>query len=289
MNARITSHSKGQETVGFCSFVAYFNQLLFASEWGVSFQNKYGVLTAMNKILRSVVIVLTIAITQGCATYTTPAAGVNITALTDDDIAELMKVEPASTFPARIAIARVQESGYTSRTNNGYGSGRYSVVTTRDIEDESDLEKISGLAMVGGVAPLSRLLLPPELNSIKDLRLSAARLKTDLILIYSVDTAFHVEGTPLGPLSAITLGFLPNKKAFVSSTTSGVLVDVRTGFVYGVAEATEREEQRTTIWNSENAIDEARMDSETASFKSFIKEFEKLWVNILVQYSATES
>jgi hypothetical protein len=27
----ITSHSKGQITVGFCSFVAYFNQLLFAS------------------------------------------------------------------------------------------------------------------------------------------------------------------------------------------------------------------------------------------------------------------
>ena len=27
----LTSHSKGQITVGFCSFVAYFNQLLFAS------------------------------------------------------------------------------------------------------------------------------------------------------------------------------------------------------------------------------------------------------------------
>jgi hypothetical protein len=30
-NLRITSHSKGQKTVGFFSFVAYFNQLFFAS------------------------------------------------------------------------------------------------------------------------------------------------------------------------------------------------------------------------------------------------------------------
>lgn len=240
---------------------------------------------------RTILVVLALSITlmQGCASYTTPAAGVNITALTDGDIAKLMKVEPASTFPARISVARVQASGYISRTNNGYGTGNYSVVTTRDIEDESDFEKLASLSMVGGVAPISRLLLPPSLNSIKDLRLSAARLKTDLILIYSVDTAFHVEGTPLGPLSAITLGFLPNKKAFVSSTTSGVLIDVRTGFVYGVAEATEREEQRTTIWNSEDAIDEARMDSERASFKSFMGEFEKLWVNTLAQYSANKS
>ena len=243
----------------------------------------------MNRFILAV-LVLNLALMQGCASsYTTPAAGVNITELTDDDIAELMKIEPASTFPARIAIARVQASGYISRTNNSYGSGRYSVVTTRDIEDESDFEKLSNLPMVGGLAPLSRLLLPPNLDSIKDLRLSAARLKTDVILIYSVDTAFHVEGTPLGPLSAITLGFLPNKKAFVSSTTSGVLIDVRTGFVYGVAEATEREKQRTTIWNSEDAIDEARMDSERASFKSFIKEFETLWENTLAQHGAKKS
>lgn len=243
----------------------------------------------MNRIILAMVLTVSIVLIQGCATYTTPAAGVNISSLTDGDIAELMKIEPASEFPARIAVARVQASGYISRTNSGYGSGRYSVVTTRDIEDESDFEKLSSLEMVGGIAPLGRLLLPPNLDSIKDLRLSAARLKTDLILIYSVDTAFHVEGTPLGPLSAITLGFLPNKKAFVSSTTSGALIDVRTGFVYGVAEATEREEQRTTIWNSQDAIDEARMNSEKASFRSFVGEFEKLWKNTLAQYATTES
>ena len=100
---------------------------------------------------------------------------------------------------------------------------------------------------------------------------------------------FHIEGTPLGPLSLITLGLLPDKKAFVSSTTSGAMVDVRTGFVYGVSEATEREEQLATIWNTQDIIDGARLRSETASFRSFVGEFGKLWKNILAQYASGET
>jgi len=244
----------------------------------------------MTKKLLSLIFTIVILTISGCAvTYTTPAAGVSISSLTDDDIAELMKVEPAGQFPARIAIARIQASGYSSRTNNSYGSGQYSVVTTRDIEDESDFHKIANLPMVAGVAPLNRLLLTPNLDSIKDLRLSAARLKTDLLLIYSVDTTFHVESTPLGPLSLLTLGTLPNKKAFVSSTISGVLVDVRTGFIYGASESTEREEQRTNMWGTQDAIDEARVRSEKASFKGFVAGFVKLWDSIVEQYAPTKS
>jgi hypothetical protein len=138
--------------------------------------------------------------------------------------------------------------------------------------------------MVTSLAPLSRLLLPSQFDSTKNLRLSAARLKTDLILIYSIETSFHIEGTSLGPLSLITLGFIPTEEVFVTSTTSGLLVDVRTGFVYGVAEATTKEEQRTTIWNSKQTIDEARLKTEKQSFKNFIKEYKKMWLNTLKQY-----
>ncbi len=132
-------------------------------------------------------------------------------ALADADIAALMAVGPASPFPARIAVARIQAPGYASGTKSGYGTGRYSVVTVRDIEDKDSFARIFALPMVGG--------------------------------------------TPLGPLSLITLGLLPDKKAFVSSTTSGALVDVRTGFLYGVSEATEREEQLATIRNTQDIKD----------------------------------
>lgn len=237
---------------------------------------------------KNIVVLIILLALQGCAaTYTTPAGGVNITALTDEDIAELFKVEPASSFPARVAVMRVQASGYFTKTNHSYGSGRFSVITNRDIEEDEDLSRLAKLPMITAIAPMSRLLLPAELTSLRDLRRSAARLKTDLLLIYSVDTAFHVEGTPLGPLSLVSLGFIPNKKAFVTSTTSGALIDVRTGFVYGVAEATEREEQRHSIWNSENAIEEARLKAEKTSYKAFTDEFEKLWKSTVESFGAS--
>ncbi|MDD1781670.1 hypothetical protein LRP49_10735 [Enterovibrio sp. ZSDZ35] len=222
---------------------------------------------------------------SGCAVnYTTPAGGVDIGALSDDDIATLMSLEPASEFPAGIAVVRIQASGYSSRTNDSYGGGKFSVVTVRDIEDEEDIKNLIKLPMVAGIAPLNRVLIQSNLQSIKDLRLSAARLKADMLLVYSVDTSFHVESTSLGPLSVITLGTLPNHKAYVSATTSGALIDVRTGYVYGASEATEREQQRSNVWSTQEAIDAARIQAESASFKGFIQDFEVMWKSIVEQY-----
>lgn len=241
--------------------------------------------------LRTLVLIISILVSVGCTSvnYTTPAGGVSISSLTDDDIAELLRVEPEGQFPARIAVARIQSSGYYSRTTNSFGSGRYSIVTVRDIEDEADFETLSSMPMVADVVALNRLLVPPELDSIKDLRLAAARLKTDLLLIYSIDTGFHVESTPLGPLSIIALGNLPNKQAHVSSTTSGALIDVRTGFIYGASESTMREEKRTNTWNTRESIDEARLKAEKTSFKSFVNGFEELWGSVIARYATTES
>ena len=84
----------------------------------------------MNRRILVSLLALALAIVQGCATYTTPAAGVNMSTLGDDDIVELMALEPAAQFPARLAMVRVQSSGYRSLTADSYGSllmdlGRY--------------------------------------------------------------------------------------------------------------------------------------------------------------------
>lgn len=218
-----------------------------------------------------------------CATYRTPGAGVNIGGLakTDADIRELFGVEPAAPFPARMAIARVQAAGYTSKSNQCYGRGRFCVVTTRDVEPEAAFDRISKLPRIDGLALMNRLLLPELFESNKDLRLAAATLKTDLLLIYSFDTGFTVENTDIGPLALISLGFLPNKKARVTSTASAAIFDVRTGFVYGVAEKTATEQQRATIWSTSDAIDKSRRKAETAAFEGLVEEIEQLWARIV--------
>jgi hypothetical protein len=227
----------------------------------------------------------------GCATYQTPGAGVSLANLSeaDSNIAEIMSREPAAVFPARIAIARAQAPGYQSGSNYCSGEGRYCVVTVRDIESEEDFERIGALPMVAAVAPLNRIILPTVFNGMRDLRRAAASLKADLLLVYTLDTRFTVESAEIGPLQVVSLGFFPNKEAHVATTASLAIYDVRTGFVYGLAEATARQEQRATLWSSRQAVDSARMRTEAESFEQLIEEFETLWKGIVETYAVAQT
>lgn len=226
---------------------------------------------------------------SGCATYTTPGAGVNIgnLAAADEDIAEIMSREPTAPFPARIALARVQANGYYSASNSCYGRGQYCIVTARDVEHESDFEALAGLPMVAGVAPLNRILVPETLGSIRELRVAAAKLKTDILLVYTFDTRFNVDSTDIGPLQLVSLGFFRNKKAHVTTTASAALFDVRSGFTYGVAEATATAQQSASVWSTEEAIEKARVQTEGESFQSLTREVEKLWKSVVETHAAT--
>jgi hypothetical protein len=226
---------------------------------------------------------------SGCATYQTPGKGVNIGNLSKapTEISELMTREPAASFPARLAVVRVQAPGYFSGSNTCYGRGQYCVVTTRDVETEQAFEKLTRLPLVAKVAVINRLLLPPELDTIKDLRLAAASLKTDILLVYSLDTRFNIENTDIGPLALISLGFLPNKNAHVTTTASGALFDVRTGFIYGALESTATEEQRATFWSSKEAIENARLKTEAEAFQKLVGEFDGLWNGIIKEHAGS--
>ena len=149
-------------------------------------------------------------------------------------------------FPARLAIARVASSGYYSRTNRGYGQGAFSVLTVRDIETDETLEKLESMPNLAGLAPLSRILLPVSLQTTRDLRASAAQLRADAILIYTLDTGFRTETTQYGPLQTVALGMLSSKKSIVTATCSFAIIDVRTGFIYGVGETSATESNLRT-------------------------------------------
>ena len=242
----------------------------------------------MKRLLAVMVLTILCLAGIGCATnYVTPASGVSLAEIDDDDLRSYYEREPTSPFPANIAIVRVQDSGYVTRTVRGYGHGRYTIVTTRDIETDQAYESIVALPLVNNVAPIGRILLPPNASTIRDLRVPAAKLRADLLLVYSIDTTFSVEGKSLGPLSVISLGFIPNKKAHVTATVAGILVDVRTGFIYGTTEATATEEQRATIWSTELAIDTSRMRAEEDAFGAFVAEFQQLWKNVVDIHAAT--
>ncbi|HEY3517182.1 MAG TPA: hypothetical protein VGL98_09070, partial [Gammaproteobacteria bacterium] len=205
------------------------------------------------------------------------------------DIGEALAREPAAPFPARLIVARLQAPGYVSYSNRGYGHGSYSVLTARDIETDEDVRRISAMPGVAAVGQLSRVLLPPELNTTRDLRTAAAQLRADVILLYTLDTTFRTDTLRIGPLQTVSLGFFPNKNAHVSTTCAAVFIDVRTGYVYGVAEATATEEQRSGFWNTRDAIDAARVTAERGAFTAALGEIEKTWDAIVAEHAGSSA
>jgi len=137
----------------------------------------------LRSLQSSVLMLAAMVVSAGVyATYVTPGGGVAPSALADWYIQELLERKPAAPFPARIAVVRVQTPGSYSHSNKSFGRGRYSVVTTQDVERDEHFERIGKLEMVAGVATLNRLVIPANLNSDKQLRQAAAAVKTDLLV-----------------------------------------------------------------------------------------------------------
>ena len=221
-----------------------------------------------------------LALASGCVSYKTPGGAVQISDLADASINELLAKEPAAQFPARLSVARIQASGYQSLGSSSYGAGRYSVVTTRDVETEEDLARLNSLPGVAGVAPLSRILLPTNLDSIRALREASARLKADILRLYTFDTSFQIGEQKFLPLNTIALGFLKNKRVTVTSTASAAFFDVRTEYLFGLAEATAQDTKQASVWSSAEAVDDLRVSTEREAFSNLVGEIENTWAEI---------
>jgi len=226
-------------------------------------------------------------ILSGCAHYIPPSGRANFSnfaGASSSTMQESFAAKPAAMFPASIGIVRVQapmyENYYVEREGGVYGTGRYSVVTVKEFEEDADFQRIEKLPQVGGVTGISSLLLPGNLQSDKELREAAARLKADMLLIYTFDTSFHDNDKSVA-LATITLGLSPTRKVFVHVTASALLMDTRTGFIYAALETNEKRQLTSNVWESRESADRARQEAEQAAFKALIGEFEKSWPQVV--------
>ena len=239
---------------------------------------------------------------SGCSSYQAPGRGANLglmqtqastTAPTDNpsegltqdvgrDI-EVIDRKPTASFPANITVVRIQEPGYKTMTNEGIGGGRYSVVTTRDIETDEDFDRLGALPGLAQIAPLSRLLLPSYFQSDQELRQAAARLQADMLLIYTVDTSF-LDTNKSTVIGIVTLGMGPTIDVRVITTVSALLLDTQTGYIYGTIEETAREQAAAGALSTKETCDRLRLATERQAFEQFVDEFETLWPGIVETY-----
>ena len=224
-----------------------------------------------------------------CATkYVTPGGDVKISALADEDISKVLSNKPSAEFPVTIAVARIQAPKYTnnrySYRNSEPANGNFSMILTREQDEEKQIQKIAKLKGIKQISPFNRLLLPYNYNSIKDLRLAAAKMKAQMLLVYTFDTEFTIDAKNYGPQNVFALGYLKNKDVKVRTTSSVALFDVQTEYLYGLAEATEEVEKKSNIWKENQDVDNLRMESEKKSFEKLAMEIEKMWDGIYSEY-----
>lgn len=221
---------------------------------------------------------------MGCYTYIPPSGRADIKGISTRSMQESFAAKPTAQFPVGIAAVRVQQSNYhsyyTDREGGVYGSGKYSVIATKDVEQNADLERLTKLPDLAGIISISRLLLPETLQSDNELREAAARLKAEMLLLYTFDTTFHNSDAST-TLNIITLGLSPTRKVTVNVAASALLIDTRTGFIYAALEANERKDLLSNAWESKESADRARRTAEAAAFKGLVDEFEKNWPKIV--------
>lgn len=203
-------------------------------------------------------------------------------------IAERLKVMPSETWPAGIALARVQAAGYRSGSCAGVDRGSISIVSAGDLEHENDASTIAGWPSVRGLVRLTPIIVPPCGSAMLALREGAATMRADILALYTIDTDFRVDNADVGPLTLLTLGLAPTRQAVVSTTASIAFFDVRTGFCFGAAEGSAADDQVANAWTSSQAVDDARKRAERLAFERMLVEAGRAWEGIARQALATK-
>lgn len=234
---------------------------------------------------------------SGCVSrYTTPGAPADFRALgitaqeadaiTDDSIAERLNRRPAASFPANIAVVRVQDGGYRTYSMSTSDYVKYenvTIINRRDVEDEVDMAAIRALPRIRDISVLNRLVLPASVKEGIDLRSAAADVHADVLFVYTFDTRFGSH-TQVPFLGTITLGLFPAEQARVNTTVSGAFIDTRTGYVFGLVEGRVTEKQIANLWTSSAAIDQSRRRAEKAAFKLMVGQAMDKWRHIAATF-----
>jgi hypothetical protein len=235
-----------------------------------------------------------VALLAGCSTYHVPGERADLAAFASGDIAEAFQVQASNPWPANIAAVRVQGPGYANRYLSNWNGiyaegGPYSVITVRELDEDTFLRELGELPSVQGITGLNRMLLPRRIETDRDLRLAAAKVRADLLFLYTFDTKFY-QSDASKPLTVISFGLMPTRGVRTVTTASAILLDTRTGFVYSTYEITEEKKSGpTTSWGTAEVADKHRQQTEKAAFEALLNEVVESWPALVEKNPSREA
>ncbi|MDO9452153.1 MAG: hypothetical protein Q7J29_04770 [Stagnimonas sp.] len=219
-----------------------------------------------------------------CASYRTPGGAVPLEVLNRTVAPGAEPPQPSSRFPARMAVARVQAAHYQSLTAEGQGKGALTVLPAQELLGAPQLDQLARWPAVAAAFAIEAPMLPEQPESIDDLRMAAAKGQADMLLVYTVDTAFQLKGRRYAPLAKLPLGSTPDAQDHISSQALAVFLDVRTGFVYGVVEATAQVTGLDQDWGKPERIDQKRLAAEQQAFGQLLTQAAQRWAEIVARH-----
>ena len=149
-------------------------------------------------------------------------------AMTDRDIANLLDVHVRAKLPTPVALAKLTSacSGYQPRLER------------LDANELVAWEKaVEGQAMIRGVHPVSALAHQEDRPTVHSLRVAAARMGCELLLVYlqSDSTVDNYNDAAVLYWTILGLWTVPGNELEHKTVMQAVLVDSRTGVILGTA------------------------------------------------------
>jgi hypothetical protein len=196
----------------------------------------------------------------------------------DAEIARIAGVEPNLRFPARIGVARIVNGALTSPTPE---------------EGELLADLVAHHPEMGAFVPISPLIAEMvngkdsgypsgKSSTITEIRRAAARQHLDHVLIYEIGAKSSERDTPFALADVTLIGgaFLPTRQIKVAGVGQAILVDVRNGYPYGTATATEDLSGLARSFGTHRR-DQALQDRATAKVaKALVPEMEAMLVDL---------
>jgi len=203
----------------------------------------------------------------------------------DAQVREAANVEPTLRFPARIGIARLRH-------------GQLAPATADEGETWMDLAKRLGPDW-GEFVPISPLIAalasqPGDdtaqvdcridyqtclQRTMRDVRLGAARQHVDVVLIYEAFGKSESTSNPIAITKLALIGFfLPSEDVTAKGIAHAVLVDVRNGYTYGMAQAQSGREEfaLATSSNQLTVANRLNLQAEAAAVQALAPEVEAM-------------
>lgn len=231
--------------------------------------------------MNATLLVTTAAITMlssGCAKYVNSKAFADARSarraeFSNPLILRAANAKPAMRFPATVAIApndrNVREH---IRALSAFGK----------------LDALSSLPQLARTTVISPAIIgetDSEHRITADLRLreAAAKLHADAVLIIATETQ-ATDGKIIAPLTALSLGLLPNKRYELIATAFAALVDTLTGYVYGTDEKSRARTGITISWGSDDVIQNARAKVEREAVEKLFADFPAFWRGVVATH-----